>query len=115
VEDLMIALFNQHQMRSIDAVQWLREALSAGKEHEHGVAQAMRTAFVEFLDRLDPAELEARFERAARRGNPKSADRARYWELYTEFYRSLIEMRTDQLPHTFVEAFARCYREGWKK
>jgi type VI secretion system protein len=115
VEDLLIALFNQHQMRSIDAVQWLRESLSAGKEHEHGVAQAMRTAFVEFLDRLDPAELEARFERAARRGNPKSADRAQYWELYTEFYRSLIEMPADHLPHTFVEAFARCYREGWKK
>jgi predicted component of type VI protein secretion system len=52
----------------------------------------MRAAFVEFLDRLDPAELEARVERAARRGKARSADKARYWELFTTFYRNLIEM-----------------------
>jgi type VI secretion system protein len=115
VEELMVALFSQHETRSIDAVQWLREALSAAKEHENNVAQAMRTAFVEFLDRLDPAELEARFERAARRGKAKSSDRAQYWELYTEFYRNLIEMPADHLPHTFVEAFATAYRELMKK
>jgi len=115
VEELMIALFNQHETRSTDAVLWLREALSAAKEHEAGVTQSMRRAFVEFLDRLDPAELEARFERAARRGNAKSSDRAQYWELYTEFYRNLIEMPADHLPHTFVEAFATAYRELLKK
>src|SRR5262249_14725894 len=77
------------------------------KDHENAVAQATRTAFIEFLDRLDPAELEARFQRAARRGktNPQ------YWGLYVEFYRNLIEMPADHLPHTFVEAFARAYRE----
>ena len=89
VEELLIALFVQHETRSTDAVQWLREALAATKEHENAVSQAMRTAFGEFLDRLDPAELEARFERAARRGKSKSSDRAQYWELYTEFYRNL--------------------------
>ena len=75
-------------------------------------AQATRAAFVEFLDRLDPAELEARFERAARRGKARAADKAQYWELFTSFYRNLIEMPADHLPHTFVEAFAAAYREG---
>ena len=65
-------------------------------------AQATRAAFVEFLDRLDPAELEARFERAARRGKARAADKAQYWELFTTFYRNLIEMPADHLPHTFV-------------
>lgn len=115
VEELLIALFVQHETRSTDAVQWLREALAATKEHENAVSQAMRTAFGEFLDRLDPAELEARFERAARRGKSKSSDRAQYWELYTEFYRNLIEMPADHLPHTFVEAFATAYRDLLKK
>jgi type VI secretion system FHA domain protein len=115
VEELLLALFNRHETRSIDAVQWVRDTLGAAKDHEIAMAQAMRTAFVEFLDRLDPAELEARFERAARRGSAKAADRAKYWELYTEFYRSLIEMPADHLPHTFVEAFARAYLELLKK
>src|SRR5437879_9010226 len=71
----------------------------------------MRSALLEFLGRLDPAELEARFERAARRGKARSADKAQYWDLFTTFYRNLIEMPADHLPHTFVEAFAAAYRD----
>ena len=115
VEDLLIALFVQHEGRALDSVQWLREAIGDAKLHENAIAQATRAAFTEFLDRLDPAELEARFERAARRGKARAADKAQYWELYTTFYRNLIEMPADHLPHTFVEAFAAAYREALKK
>jgi type VI secretion system FHA domain protein len=115
VEDLVIDLFAQHESRRLDAVGWLREAIAEGKTHEIAAAKATRAAFVEFLDRLDPAELEARFERAARRGIARSADKAQYWELFTTFYRNLIEMPADHLPHTFVEAFAAAYKEYVKK
>ncbi len=115
VDELMIELLHQHETRRLDAVQWLRETVAEAKTHENASAQAMRAAFVEFLDRLDPAELEARFERAARRGKARSADKAQYWDLFTTFYRNLIEMPADHLPHTFVEAFATAYREALKK
>jgi type VI secretion system FHA domain protein len=115
VDELLLELLVQHESRSIDAVQWLREAVGEAKAHEQAAAQSMRAAFIEFLDRLDPAELEARFERAARRGKARSADKAQYWELFTTFYRNLIEMPADHLPHTFVEAFAAAYREAVKK
>ncbi|HEY6516282.1 MAG TPA: type VI secretion system-associated FHA domain protein TagH [Steroidobacteraceae bacterium] len=115
VDELLLALLLQHESRSIDAVQWLRESVGEAKSHEQATAQAMRAAFVEFLDRLDPAELEARFERTARRGKTKVADKAQYWELFITFYRNLIEMPADHLPHTFVEAFAAAYREAIKK
>jgi type VI secretion system protein len=115
VEDLLLGLLLSHENRSLDAVQWLRESVAEAKTHELATAQATRAAFVEFLDRLDPAELEARFERAARRGKARSADKAQYWELFTTFYRNLIEMPADHLPHTFVEAFAAAYREYLKK
>ena len=115
VDELLLELLVQHESRSIDAVQWLREAVDEGKSHEQATALAIRAAFIEFLDRLDPAELEARFERAARRGKARSADKAQYWELFTTFYRNLIEMPADHLPHTFVEAFAAAYREAVKK
>lgn len=115
VDELLVQVLVQHESRSIDAVQWLREQVGEIKAHEQAESQAMRAAFVEFLDRLDPAELEARFERAARRGKARSADKAQYWELFTTFYRNLIEMPADHLPHTFVEAFAAAYREAVKK
>jgi type VI secretion system FHA domain protein len=115
VEDLLVALLVRHESRQLDSVQWLRDGVAEAKVHELAAAQALRSAFVEFLDRLDPAELEARFERAARRGKARSADKAQYWELFTTFYRNLIEMPSDHLPHTFVEAFAAAYREAVKK
>lgn len=115
VEDLLVGLFVQHEGRQLDSVQWLRDAVVAAKLHENATAQATRAAFVEFLDRLDPAELEARFERAARRGKARSADKAQYWELFVSFYRNLIEMPADHLPPTFVEAFGLAYREALKK
>ena len=74
VEDLVIDLLSQHETRRLDAVAWLREAIAEAKTHEIASAKATRAAFIEFLDRLDPAELEARFERAARRGKARSAD-----------------------------------------
>jgi type VI secretion system protein len=115
VEELLLGLLMRHESRSLDAVQWLREMVNEAKTHEAASAQATRAAFVEFLDRLDPAELEARFERAARRGKARSADKEQYWEMFTSFYRNLIEMPADHLPHTFVEAFAAAYREYLKK
>jgi len=115
VEELLVALLVQHEGRRLDCVQWLRETIGDARLHEQACAQATRTAFIEFLDRLDPAELEARFERAARRGKARAADKAQYWELFTTFYRNLIEMPADHLPHTFVEAFAAAYREALKK
>jgi len=115
VEDLAVELILRHEGRRLDSVQWLRDMVAAAKLHESAIAQALRVAFVEFLDRLDPAELEARFERAARRGKARAADKAQYWDLFTTFYRNLIEMPADHLPHTFVEAFAAAYREALKK
>ena len=115
VEDLLISLLVQHENRRLDSVQWLRETVEEAKLHENAATQATRAAFVEFLGRLDPAELEARFERAARRGKARSADKAQYWELFVSFYRNLIEMPADHLPHTFVEAFSSAYREAMKK
>jgi type VI secretion system FHA domain protein len=115
VEDLAVELFLRHEGRRLDSVQWLRDSVAAARLHENAMSQATRAAFIEFLDRLDPAELEARFERAARRGKARSADKAQYWELFISFYRNLIEMPADHLPHTFVEAFAAAYREAVKK
>jgi type VI secretion system FHA domain protein len=68
VDELLLDILVQHESRSIDAVQWLREAVGEAKSHEQAATQAMRAAFVEFLDRLDPAELDARLERGAGRG-----------------------------------------------
>lgn len=108
VEELLLELFNQHEAHTLDAVRWLRERHDEIKGHEQALAQALRAAFIEFLGRLDPAELEARFERV-RHGK---ADASQYWGQFTAFYRSLLDRPDDHLPPTFVEAFAAAYKEA---
>jgi type VI secretion system protein len=115
VEDLLVEILHQHETRRLDAVQWLREQMTTSKEHENAVSLAMQEAFVEFVGRLDPAELEARFERAARRGKLRTGGKAQAWELYGDFYRNLVEKPAEHMPHTFVEAFSLAYREFMKK
>ena len=108
VEELMLALFSQHDAHAVDAVRWLRERHDEVKAHELALVQAFRAAFIEFLGRLDPAELEARFAQG-RRGKPDSSP---YWGLFTSFYRNLLDRPADHLPPTFVEAFAAAYKES---
>jgi type VI secretion system protein len=115
LEELLVELLHQHEVRRLDAVQWLREAMTTARDHDKAMVFAIRDAFVEFVGRLDPAELEARFERAARRGKLRSGGKAQYWELYAEFYRNLVEKPAELLPHTFVEAFSLAYRECLRK
>lgn len=117
VEELLIELLAQHESRRLDAVQWLRETIAAARTHERATSEALRAAFVEFIGRFDPAELEARFQRSLRRGGKPDKGAAenseqRYWHLFVEFYRNLAEMPADQLPHTFVEAFATAYKQA---
>ncbi len=107
VEELLLELFNQHQAHTLDAVRWLRERHDEAKAHDQALAQALRVAFIDFLGRLDPAELEARVPN--QRGK---ADPAQYWALFSTFYRNLLDRPADHLPPTFVEAFAAAYKES---
>jgi type VI secretion system FHA domain protein len=103
IEELIQELLKAHDSRRFDAVQWLRESFAGARRHDAAVLDAMRTAFVDFVGRLDPRDLATRFERSPRRktlGN---------WELYGEFYRQLCEMQPNALPHIFVETFAQAY------
>ena len=112
VDDLVSSVLASHDSRRLDAVQWLRERFEDARGHERAAGTALRAAFIEFLDRLDPAELESRFERALKKGKPVGSQRAQYWDLYADFYRNITEMPEHQLPHVFVEAFARAYAQA---
>ncbi|HEY6457791.1 MAG TPA: type VI secretion system-associated FHA domain protein TagH [Steroidobacteraceae bacterium] len=109
VEDLLVEILNQHESRRLDAVQWLREVLDRAKAHDRATFDALHTAFVDFVARLDPAELESRFGRPAR----SAADGgARNWELYNEFYRSIAAKADGQLPRVFLDAFSAAYEKN---
>jgi type VI secretion system protein len=107
VEDLLVQILSQHESRRLDAVQWLREVMDRAKAHDRATSDALRTAFVDYVARLDPAELESRFGRHDRG--------ARNWELYCDFYRTIAAKGDAQLPRVFLEAFAAAYEENLRQ
>jgi type VI secretion system FHA domain protein len=108
VADLLVEILGQHESRRLDAVQWLREVIDRAKAHDRATFAALRAAFVDFVARLEPAELESRFKRRARDG---AGSGAHNWELYTEFFRSIAANADDPLPRVFLNAFSAAYEQ----
>ena len=93
------------------------EAVRAGFQeignHERALMEATQAALADFIQRMSPEELEERFARGAKRSSIIGGNvKARYWELYTEFFRGLTQGSGDSLPHVFAEAFARAYESS---
>ncbi len=93
---------------SVDAI---RESFQDLKTQQAAMMVAMHAAFEECLGRLEPKDLEERFERNAKRGVFGTQNKARYWDLYAELFNTLAQRPEDGFPHLFVETFARAFEE----
>jgi type VI secretion system protein len=108
VDEALVRLLNNLSTRagSVDAVRGNFRELKA--QNTASLA-ATRAAFEEFLARVDPKELEERFERATKRGVFGTQSKTKYWELYAEMFAGLAQRPADGFPHLFIEAFAKAY------
>jgi type VI secretion system FHA domain protein len=110
VEEALRRMFEQRGSRYLGPAEAVRETFREIKSHHQAVAAAMQTAYAEVLSRLDPTELQDRFDRGKKgSGLLGMANKGKYWDLYTEFYPSLGVAPKGELPHLFVEEFARAY------
>ncbi len=110
VEEGLRKLFEQYGNRYLGPVDSVRESFREIRLHQQAMAGAMHGAFVDFVHRLDPADLRERFDRGLKRGGLLgAANKTKYWDLYAELYQNLAQMQKDELPHVFVEQFARAY------
>lgn len=117
-DEVLVQVLSQHERQRLDAVQWMRDVMAGARTHDRAVMEAMQAALQQLLERLDPAELEPRFERSTRRAAnapDTGAGNVRYWELFGDFYRSLTDKAGGRLPHAFSEAFAEAYHEALAK
>ena len=69
----------------------------------------MRAAFEAFLERVNPKDLEERFDRAGKRSVFGAPNKGRYWDLYTEMFPALAQRPADGFPHFFSESYAKAY------
>jgi type VI secretion system protein len=108
VDEALVRLLNTTSTRA-GAVEAVRDNFRELKAQGTASLAASRAAFEEFLSRVDPAELEERFNRATKRTVFGNQPKAKYWELYSEMFQGLAQRPADGFPHVYTEAFARAY------
>jgi len=108
VDEALIRLLSTVSSRA-GSVRAIRDNFEELKAQTSASLTATHGAFEEFLQRVDPKELEERFDRAAKRGVFGTQNKGRYWEMYAEMFTGLAQRPADGFPHLFVEAFARAY------
>ena len=108
VDEALVRLLGTVSVRA-GSVEAIRDNFRELKAQNTASLVAMHAAFEEFLLRVDPKDLEERFERATKRGVFGSQNKTKYWDLYSEMFIGLAQRPADGFPHLFTEAFAKAY------
>ena len=108
VDEALVRLLTTLSTRA-GSVEAIRHNFRELKAQNVASITATRAAFEEFLGRVNPTELEERFDRATKRGVFGSQNKAKYWELYAEMFAGLAQRPADGFPHVFTETFAKAY------
>ena len=108
VDEALVRLLTTMSTRG-GSVEALRENFRELKAQNSAALTATRAAFEEFLGRVDPKELEERFDRATKRGVFGSQNKAKYWDLYAELFAGIAQRPADGFPHLFTETFAKAF------
>jgi type VI secretion system protein len=108
VDEALVRLLNTLSVRA-GSMEAIRHNFRELKAQNAATLVATRAAFEEFLSRVDPKELEERFEKAGKRGVFGGQGKAKYWDLYAELFAGLAQRPADGFPHLFTETFAKAY------
>ena len=108
VDEALVRLLTTVSTRA-GSVEAIRQNFRELKAQNTATLTATRAAFEEFLGRVDPKDLEERFDRSTKRGVFGSQNKAKYWDLYAEMFVGLAQRPADGFPHLFTETFAKAF------
>ena len=109
-DDLLMQLLLGTEGDYLGASDAVREVCQDLLHHQNAFLDAMNTAFIEFADRFDPAELANNFDRTMNRGQFFAfLKKSNYWDLYCNLYPIMTEKGGGRFPQMFGEEFVRAY------
>jgi type VI secretion system protein len=112
VEEAVLKLLDPHGSRYLGPVEAIRESFTDLRTHQGALAGAMQAAVDELMSRIEPGELQERFDRGLKRGPLLGAtNKMKYWDLYVEFYQTLNQRNEEGLPTLVAEEIVRHYSE----
>ena len=108
----MLKLLDPHSSRYLGPIEAIRDSFADVRAHQTALTGAIQAAIDEVMNRIEPGELQERFDRGLKRGPLLGAtNKMKYWDLYTEFYQVLNQRSEQGLPTLFAEELARTYAE----
>jgi type VI secretion system FHA domain protein len=110
VDEALHNLLFKNTNAYLSASDAIRESFADVRTHQHALLSAVFVAFMDFIERLDPEELQNKFDRGMKRGAILgAANKMKYWDLYTELYQVMTQHPPGQFPHLFAEELSRAY------
>lgn len=112
VDEAVLKLLDPHGSRYLGPIESLRESFADLRIHQAALVAAIQGGIDEFMNRIEPGELQERFDRGLKRGPLLgAANKMKYWDLYGEFYQVLNQRNEQGLPSVFAEELERTYAE----
>jgi type VI secretion system protein len=113
VDEALVKLFDGHaNTRYLGPVDAIRDSFADLRTHQQSLSAAVQAAIDEVMNRIEPGELQEKFDRGLKRGALLgAANKMKYWDLYTEFYHVLNQRNEQNMPTLFAEELARTYAE----
>lgn len=112
VDEAVLKLLDPHGSRYLGPIESIRESFADLRTHQAALVAAIQGGIDEFMNRIEPGELQERFDRGLKRGALLgAANKMKYWDLYGEFYQVLNQRNDQGLPSVFAEELARTYAE----
>jgi type VI secretion system protein len=107
--DLLKQLLIGDEGEYLGAEDAVREVCHDLINHQNAFIDAMNSAFIEFADRFDPAELQDGFDRTMGKKLFGFMSKMKYWQLYSDLYPIMTEKGGGRFPQMFGEEFVRAY------
>jgi len=112
VDEAVQKLLDPHGNRYLGPIEAIRESFTDLRSHQAALVAAIQSGMNGFMNRIEPGELQDRFDRGLKRGPLLgAANKMKYWDLYTEFYQALNQRNDQGLPAVFAEELSRSYAE----
>ena len=83
VDEAVLKLLDPHSSRYLGPVEAIRESFTDLRTHQTALVGAIQAAVDELMNRIEPGDLQERFDRGLKRGALLGAtNKMKYWELY---------------------------------
>lgn len=112
VDEALDNLFFKRGPEYLSAVDAVREAFADIRTHQQVLLSAVQIALIDYVERLDPDELEQKFDRGGKRAALiGGSSKLKYWELYRDLYQIMAQHPPGDFPQVFAEELSRAYEQ----